>query len=777
MKLLLATRNRHKTKEISRLLEGVPVEILTLDAFTNIPEVDEDQATLEGNARKKASVCAEASGLWSLADDTGLEVDALNGEPGVFSARYAGIGCSYADNNRKLLNKLEGCHVDKRQARFRTVMALVEPRGASTIEEGRLEGEIVDAPRGSNGFGYDPIFFIPRLGKTLAELSDDEKNSVSHRGDALRKIVPRIKKLAASLGVAVLLLLSGLQRPAYATKTEPGQETIWDQIMAGQANRSLRLGQHYLDEKRYDLALKEFRAAVAANPRDSSAHLMLGAAYYWTGQVDLSLEEYHAALAIDGQNAQAWMLIGISQAYKGDLNGAYEAFKKSAEIDPNRADIQMNLGSVEDSLNRVPDALEHYRKAVSIMPKEALYHYQLGSFYRKLGRDQDAGEELRQSLRYNSEFEDALLELGAVDERLKDRKAAIHDFRKAVDLKSRDSVARYRLGRLYLIDGQQKRARDVLAEAFHLTPEEGGEGLQLSLSYAGGKKQGPPSDARDPRVKPAPDAAPPLDANDPLSVFQRNLERIPLQQGAVMQVDVAFVPKPKLVKADPESPASLRNALRQKLQNDSSAKPSAVRREYQLRAAEPQERAAQIAKIIGDLRETMKGAPQETDVRLGMNLNFTRLADAAAGRTDADGSPKVSYEPRQVGNDMGLWVIGTSWMSLVEEVLPEAGDNPEHPEHPEQSDWWVATGLGYATIGDGQRALTAFERACELDRKNEAALLGRGVAFVMTGNEQAAIESYREVLKLNSRNRPAGDGLKWLLRPSTTARSAGRGGR
>jgi len=196
MRLLLATRNRHKVGEISRLLKGLPVEVATLEEFPKVPEVVEDGATLEENAAKKATVCARGSGLWSLADDTGLEVEALGGEPGVYSARYAGPNCDFEANNRKLLEKLRDLPQSKRRAVFRCVMALASPDGATTLEEGRLEGRIIDAPRGSGGFGYDPVFLVEARGKTLAELSADEKNDVSHRGAALRRIRSRIERIS-----------------------------------------------------------------------------------------------------------------------------------------------------------------------------------------------------------------------------------------------------------------------------------------------------------------------------------------------------------------------------------------------------------------------------------------------------------------------------------------------------------------------------------------------------------------------------------------------------
>ncbi len=787
LRLVLATRNAHKTRELRELLAGSPIDIVGLDALPGLAETVEDRPTIEGNAEKKAREAAEGAKAWALSDDTGLEVEALGGAPGVYSARYAGPGCTYEDNCRKLLDALRGVPAGRRGARFRTVMALVSPAGALTLAEGALAGQIVEAPRGKNGFGYDPVFEVEDSGKTLAELTADEKNALSHRGRALRAMLPHLKKLAGA--VALVCIVGLLPWRAQAAKTEPGQETIWDEIMASQANRDLRLGSQALEDHRYDAAVKQFTRAVAANPRDPDAHMMLGVAYYWTGEVDKSIDSYKTALQLDDNSAQAHMLLGISLAWKGDTKAAYGEFKRAADIEPSRPDIQMNMGSIEDSLGMTSDALFHFRRAEQLAPREPLYHFQLGMLYRKLGRDQDAADELRHALKLYGSFEDALLELGAVDERSGDIKAAINDFRKAVELKSRDSVARFRLGRLYLMNGQPKKAREVFADAFHLTPEEGGAGLQLSVSYAGGKREGPKDSApgrggRRKPERPEPAAPAPSASNDPLDVFARSLERIPLEQNAVMNVDVVFMPQPKLVKASPESSSSLRRALAQQLDAERSA-PKAVRRQYSIHSGSAEQRAQQISEVMDDLRKTLKDAPPDTDVRLGMNLTFTRLADAqrglaegagpggpgegAAGRGDARSQSKVSYQPREVGNDLGLWIIGTGWTSLVEEVLPDPGEKPPHPE---MSDWWVAEGLGFATVGEGQRALEAFARACELDPGNAAAFLGRGVAGVMTGDEASALESFRQAVKIDPKNRPAAEGLKWLERPSTKQQQA-----
>ena len=234
--LCIATRNKHKLEEIRAVLAGLPLEITNPTDYPGCPEVEEDGATLEANAEKKAHWVCAFTGVLTLADDSGLHVDALAGAPGVHSARYAGPGCSFSDNNARLLRELEGVPEERRTARFRCVIALAEPGAAplgpaSTASQdpppatrpdplpsallpatsglfpaavsldprfaalvrvcrvqwfdGRLEGRIATGSRGRGGFGYDPIFWIPELGCTLAELAPERKNVISHRARAL----------------------------------------------------------------------------------------------------------------------------------------------------------------------------------------------------------------------------------------------------------------------------------------------------------------------------------------------------------------------------------------------------------------------------------------------------------------------------------------------------------------------------------------------------------------------------------------------------------------
>jgi XTP/dITP diphosphohydrolase len=188
MKIVLATANADKVRELRHALDGLPVEILTREDYPGIPEVVEDGATLEDNALKKARVLCAATGLPAVADDTGLEVDALDGAPGVYSSRFAGPDVTYEENVRELLRRMEGIPAGKRTARFRCVIALVETNGAEVLVEGICEGMILDEPRGTGGFGYDPVFLVPSRERTFAELTVEEKNEISHRGLAMARM-------------------------------------------------------------------------------------------------------------------------------------------------------------------------------------------------------------------------------------------------------------------------------------------------------------------------------------------------------------------------------------------------------------------------------------------------------------------------------------------------------------------------------------------------------------------------------------------------------------
>lgn len=186
-KLLLATNNKGKAREYKNLLRGIPYKIVTPVEMGITTEVEETGRSFEENARLKATTLAAESGLLTLADDSGLEADALGGAPGALSARWAGENASDADRINYLLSRLKDMPEEKRDARFRCVIAIAQPDGKVQTCSGECRGFIATAPRGRHGFGYDPIFYVPELGKTMAELPPEEKNRISHRARAAAK--------------------------------------------------------------------------------------------------------------------------------------------------------------------------------------------------------------------------------------------------------------------------------------------------------------------------------------------------------------------------------------------------------------------------------------------------------------------------------------------------------------------------------------------------------------------------------------------------------------
>ena len=186
--LLIASGNKGKLREFGELLRGLVDTILTPADFPGLPEVAEDGDSFQANAVKKARSAALFTGKPVLADDSGLSVDYLQGRPGVYSARFAGEGASDADNNALLLRELAGVPAERRGAAFHCVIALCQPDGSCLTFDGELPGVILEAPRGSGGFGYDPLFLVPEYGGTLSELPLEVKNAISHRGRALQQL-------------------------------------------------------------------------------------------------------------------------------------------------------------------------------------------------------------------------------------------------------------------------------------------------------------------------------------------------------------------------------------------------------------------------------------------------------------------------------------------------------------------------------------------------------------------------------------------------------------
>lgn len=195
MKILLATQNQGKVRELRELIADQEIEVVSLRDIPDWEEVEEDGETFAENAALKARAGVRKTGLLTLADDSGLEVDALDGAPGVHSARFAGEPKDDERNNAKLLTLMQTVRADKRTARFRCALVIAVPGGEEYLTEGTVEGRILTEGHGSDGFGYDPLFFVPALGRTMAELTLAEKNGLSHRAQAFQKAVPILQEL------------------------------------------------------------------------------------------------------------------------------------------------------------------------------------------------------------------------------------------------------------------------------------------------------------------------------------------------------------------------------------------------------------------------------------------------------------------------------------------------------------------------------------------------------------------------------------------------------
>lgn len=598
--------------------------------------------------------------------------------------------------------------------------------------------------------------------------------------------------LAASLFAGAPGFCARDSKPA----PDPYSQTVWDRIMIQQSYRNMQKGMQHMQNGEYQKAAREFGRSVVENTSDAWPHVMLGSALYWTGDVDQAMTEYQAALAIDPKNPQAHQLMGIAHAWKGNAQEALKSFLAAEKYEPARADVQMDIGSIYESLGRHDLALDYFRRAVRLEPRHPLYRYQLGLLETRLGREESAIASFRAALSAYPDYEDAMLELGALYEKQNKLGDAMSLFKRAVKIKPRDSVARFRYARLLASAGKHKDAEEVLQEAFSLTPNLKGEGLSLSLAYSGSKSdqggergQSPASAGQSAAQQgmTGTDGKPSQPAQDntagPVDSLKRNLERVPLNQEITVQAEILYLPKPKNPELKVVKPAERKNksALADALKKTVADAPEvlSVKRQYTIPASNAGQRRELINSLLEDLSKSLKDVPADSNMRMALNIDAQKPSAqntasggglGEGGTSPAGGAPgrsqnpnaRVTYNPRQVGNDMGLWVMGSSWLELVAEVLPEM---KEQLENSKDAQLWLTAGLGHVIMGDAGEALETFEHALKLGA-GAAAQLGRATAFIEMGNEPAAIEACRAALKADPANEVAKQNLKWLTSPS-----------
>ncbi len=525
-------------------------------------------------------------------------------------------------------------------------------------------------------------------------------------------------------------------------KTDYSQ-TVWDRIMLEQSVTDIRRGMGEMAQARYKEASNSFAKAVIKNAQDPLPYLLLGASLYWSGQVDEAESEYREALRLDPQNAMAYQLLGIASGWRGDVEQAQTYFLKANELDPNKADTHMNLGSTYAVQLKLEKALEHFRRAVELAPREPLYHYQLGTLYEALGRDRQAEESFKKALRLFPYYEDAQLSLGALYEKLNQPKDALKYYKKAVHTKPGDYVARLRYAFLLVRQGEVEKARDILEDAFSITRFKS-DGLALNAVY---RASGRGSEAFSRQIR----------------QFQQSLEKVSPSKPVQVEVALEFNP----VSQGQEASSSRRGItfeeayqrLRASGGEESASAVRTFKRVFSLPEGSAQERQTQIQEFISGLQQTIDQAGNDYTLNLSLQGRTMDYASPSALTQENTVVPKAVYDPRIVGNDMGLWVMGRTWLAFVYDAEAELNDFASCPADDTCA---LLTGLAALARGDSAAAQDAFDRARRQQPADALAWLGLGTAAVAAADDAQAKTYYEQALKADPKNKVAARNLKIL---------------
>ncbi|PIS46462.1 MAG: hypothetical protein COT17_08510, partial [Elusimicrobia bacterium CG08_land_8_20_14_0_20_51_18] len=506
----------------------------------------------------------------------------------------------------------------------------------------------------------------------------------------------------------------GSGTPLFSLAPNERIETVWDRIMKEQSYSNLHKGMAFMQNGQYSRASLEFSKALDKNP-SSMAHAMHGASLYWMGDVPASLEQYAKALELDPENSMAWQLKGISEAKSGDPEKALEDFEKALKLDPSRPDVNMNMGSIYFSKGHMASAIAHIKNAVKLDGRNPLYHYQLGLVYFYLERYDEAEESFKKAVAFYPAYEEALLWLGITAERKGELKQAVRVYKKAVDLKPHDFFARYKLSLASLRAGDVKNLPKYIKKSFLLTPKNQLGGISLFISYSAGKEK--PSGSGGKKGEKFSDHN--------LSEIYKNLMRVPEDEEITFSVDLVSAEKFGLEKA---GEGRMKNALSANFRPLSR---KYVSKDYFLPAGGKEEREAAVSRALGELEKEIASGSDKMDSRVNFSMNTRKSRDYSPAPDDS----RVVYSPRNVGNDMGLWIIGNNWLSIVEDDL----ENPEAAGA--AGPYALVYGLANLLLGESEGALAYFERSS--GEYPALSKMGAAVSHVCLGDEAKAGEILR----------------------------------
>lgn len=525
------------------------------------------------------------------------------------------------------------------------------------------------------------------------------------------------------LPLTALIIIS-----ATTVKEVTTEHTIWDRILAQQAQAQTYRGNRALYFKSYQEAVRLFEKAVRSNPKDPKAHRQLGVALYWSGLVEESVEEYVISLKLNPRDADTHQVLGIAYAWLGRIDKAQEQFETAIRLDPHRADAEMNLGSIWDAKGSMDKSIYHLRRAISLEPKNALYHFQLGSIYAKYRDDVHAVKSFQRALAESPYYADVYLEIGASYMRLGNIHKAQSSLRKALRIKPGDEVARLLLSSLYRMQGNAERTEKMYRQALELTPGGDTNRLSLATAFRGNKNNDSPT--------------------DPFDGFRKNLERIPNDQGA--QVTIEAVSENLAV-------ISKRLSGVESAQRPAKQKSSGFKQMVELEPTTSTQRKSDIDKFLSDFNKNIDNLESQDNIRLNMDIKRDRPHSSHKNKKQKDAKPKAVYQPRRVGNDAGLWVMGTAWMRLIDDLIKKNLNTQGNDRLTR-----IERGIAYLQIGYADSAIEIFKKLIEQSGSDVIAWQGLAVAYVELGEIQEAIHSYRQMLSIEPKNRIAQESIKWL---------------
>ena len=515
--------------------------------------------------------------------------------------------------------------------------------------------------------------------------------------------------------------------------------------MLEQSVSDMRRGMGEMAAAKYQEASNSFAKAVIKNSKDPLPYLLLGASLYWAGKVDDAVSEYKEALRRDPRSALAYQLLGIASGWKGNLPEAQHYFLQAYRLDPDKADTNMNLGSTYAAQQNWEKAMDHFRRAVELAPREPLYHYQLGTLYEQLGRDEMAEESFKKALQFFGQYEDAQLSLGALYEKMGRAQEALKYYKKAVKTKPGDFVARLRYGFLLVKQGQTELARKVIEQSFAVTRFKS-DGLALNAVYRASGREAQSFEKQ-------------------IADFRHNLERISASKAIHIEVDMEFLPlaTPEPQPQTARRPETMQEAYERlhfsQLDEPQDTSSRIFRRSFTLVSSDEEKRQTQINELTEGLRAAVAQADGKHQVNLslqGRTMDFNSPSALSQNRTVA---PRAVYDPRIVGNDMGLWVTGRTWLGFVYEAEEEL---QEFTRCPSDNTCDLLLGLAGLAAGNAPSAHRRFEQAYAQNGRDALALLGLGTAEVIAGNDENAAAWYRLALEADPASKVAAKNLKVL---------------